>query len=392
MSTNKAKFLVVSVLTSALLLTSIPMNFLDRAGAAQFVVVVPSGPHAGRVVAIISLSSAAAQAVSENSGALQLQPVLSVSTLSITLETTYGSNPGDPPIAISNTGPANSVLNWSAAASAPWIGLSQASGTVAAGTSTDVVIGADVVGFGLGVGTYEGTITISDPTASNSPQTVAVTLTIAAKPITVTADAKSKVSGDADPTFTYTSSDPAATFTGALSRAPGEDVGTYAILQNNLSAGSNYAITYVGANLTITVPPSAPPVEQLIVNDWIEGAMSQGGRQKITVPATVTVSAVELSVDFVGSYIETSNVSIYAASSTDSQLGALMGTSDSATVSAIYPIHQLYSFAPPVTLSPGIYWIVPVGDNTRVWGNVYAGGYWYGKYKTGDAYFRLLTQ
>ena len=35
----------------------------------------------------------------------------------------------------------------------------------------------------------------------------------------------------------------------------GENVGTYAINQGTLSAGSNYALTFVGANLTINARP-----------------------------------------------------------------------------------------------------------------------------------------
>src|SRR5438093_6639318 len=66
------------------------------------------------------------------------------------------------------------------------------------------------------------------------------------------AEAKTKVFGNADPGFTYTSSNPGVTLTGALSRGAGENVGTYAITQGTLSAGSGYTITYVGADLTIT--------------------------------------------------------------------------------------------------------------------------------------------
>jgi len=84
---------------------------------------------------------------------------------------------------------------------------------------------------------------------------VGADLTIGGKTITVTADAKSKTYGDADPALTYTSA-PALvgtdTFTGSLTRSPGENVGTYAINQGNLSAGANYAITYVGNDFTIT--------------------------------------------------------------------------------------------------------------------------------------------
>ena len=77
--------------------------------------------------------------------------------------------------------------------------------------------------------------------------------TIAPKAITVTAEAKSKTYGEADPALTYTHDALAQgdSFTGALTRATGTDAGTYAITQGTLSAGGNYAITFVGANLTV---------------------------------------------------------------------------------------------------------------------------------------------
>ncbi len=75
----------------------------------------------------------------------------------------------------------------------------------------------------------------------------------------MTADAKSKIYGDADPALTYqiTSGSLAFSdsFTGALTRVAGEDVGTYAIKQGTLALSSNYNLTYVGANLTITQRP-----------------------------------------------------------------------------------------------------------------------------------------
>ncbi|WP_123921969.1 MBG domain-containing protein [Flavobacterium sp. LM4] len=78
-------------------------------------------------------------------------------------------------------------------------------------------------------------------------------LTITSKAITVTADAKTKVYGAADPVLTYSvvpSLETGDTFTGSLSRAKGNSVGTYAIASslNN----TNYAITYAPADLTIT--------------------------------------------------------------------------------------------------------------------------------------------
>ncbi|WP_281310382.1 MBG domain-containing protein [Flavobacterium flavigenum] len=83
--------------------------------------------------------------------------------------------------------------------------------------------------------------------------------TITAKPITVTADAsQTKVYGTNDPVYTYTVSPSLVSgdsFTGTLTRAAGENVGVYAITQGTLSAGTNYNITYVSKDFTITAKP-----------------------------------------------------------------------------------------------------------------------------------------
>jgi hypothetical protein len=82
---------------------------------------------------------------------------------------------------------------------------------------------------------------------------------ITAKPITVTADAsQTKIYGTADPIFTYSVSPSLVgsdTLTGTLTRVSGEHVGTYAITQGSLSAGSNYSIIYAGKDFAITAKP-----------------------------------------------------------------------------------------------------------------------------------------
>ena len=77
--------------------------------------------------------------------------------------------------------------------------------------------------------------------------------TISPKTLTITAEAKSKTYGEADPALTYTHSDLVGsdTITGALTRTVGENFGDYAINQGTLDAGANYTITYNSANLTI---------------------------------------------------------------------------------------------------------------------------------------------
>ncbi|WP_162599619.1 MBG domain-containing protein [Phenylobacterium parvum] len=87
------------------------------------------------------------------------------------------------------------------------------------------------------------------------------TLGITPRPITLTADALSRVYGEANPALTYTVGGSGLvngdTVTGALATTatPSTGVGTVAITQGSLAANANYAVTYVGANLTITPRP-----------------------------------------------------------------------------------------------------------------------------------------
>jgi hypothetical protein len=82
-------------------------------------------------------------------------------------------------------------------------------------------------------------------------------LTINSTIVYVTANARTKEYGTPDPVFTYSVSGllnggDTDLFTGSLSRAPGEDVGSYPITIGSLSAGGNYTISYTGNFLTIT--------------------------------------------------------------------------------------------------------------------------------------------
>ncbi|MFN5187028.1 MAG: beta strand repeat-containing protein [Planctomycetota bacterium] len=104
------------------------------------------------------------------------------------------------------------------------------------------------------VGSYPISITLgSNP--NYSVTTTDGSLTINQRSVTITADAQSKTYGDADPSLTYAVTSGSVvngdSFSGSLSRATGENVGTYAINQGSVSLGSNYSLSYVGANLTI---------------------------------------------------------------------------------------------------------------------------------------------
>ncbi|WP_446661080.1 MBG domain-containing protein [Blastomonas sp. SL216] len=127
----------------------------------------------------------------------------------------------------------------------------------------DALTGALAATAGLtsNVGSYaitQGTLAAG----SNYALTYAgANLTVTARPLTITADALSRIYGNANPALTYTVGGDGLvngdTLSGALATAAGltSNVGSYAITQGSLAAGSNYALTYTGANLTVTARP-----------------------------------------------------------------------------------------------------------------------------------------
>lgn len=112
------------------------------------------------------------------------------------------------------------------------------------------------------VGDYSITLNAGTWTSANGTvyrianQPVAGTLTINPAAITVTADAQSRSYGSANPALTYQITSGTLfnndVLNGALTTAAttSSNVGTYAITKGSL-ANSNYAITFVGANLTV---------------------------------------------------------------------------------------------------------------------------------------------
>jgi uncharacterized protein (TIGR03437 family) len=96
--------------------------------------------------------------------------------------TTGGTVPAAQPIQITNSGTGSSTLSWTATASDSWLSISAASGTA---PSTLTVSASPAA---LSAGTYNSSIQISAAGASNSPLSVAVTLTVApaAPAVTVT--------------------------------------------------------------------------------------------------------------------------------------------------------------------------------------------------------------
>src|SRR5262249_45259469 len=74
-------------------------------------------------------------------------------------------------------------------------------------------------------------------------------------------------------------------FSGALSRDPGENVGTYPIRQNTLSAGSDYQVVYLGANLVIGSWSLTGFYQPVTMGDWVLNTVKGGS----TVPLKFNV-------------------------------------------------------------------------------------------------------
>ena len=102
-------------------------------------------------------------------------------------------------------------------------------------------------------GTYTASITVGE---DNKAATASVEYTIAKAELTVTPNGdQSKTFGDADPTLTYAYSGEVSgeipAFDGALSRDPGEDVGTYNITKGSLALEGSDTFKAINYNLVL---------------------------------------------------------------------------------------------------------------------------------------------
>jgi len=101
-------------------------------------------------------------------------PTIAASPSSFSFTTEEATTPPSQTLRIQNSG--EGTLDWSATDDGDWLTLSPTSGSCSSGETDDVTVSADATG--LATGDYSATITISAPEATNTPQTVAVNLTI----------------------------------------------------------------------------------------------------------------------------------------------------------------------------------------------------------------------
>ncbi|GMU23492.1 MAG: hypothetical protein AMXMBFR13_35700 [Phycisphaerae bacterium] len=96
---------------------------------------------------------------------------------------TQGSNASNQTFTVQNTG--GGTLSYAISDNQAWLSCSPSSGTSTGEADTITV---SYTTSGLSAGTHNATITISDPNATNNPQTIAVTLTVNPSKLTVAED------------------------------------------------------------------------------------------------------------------------------------------------------------------------------------------------------------
>ena len=123
--------------------------------------------------------------------------------------------------------------------------------TLSGALATSATAASNVGVYGIN----QGTLAASGNYALNY---TSADLTVTQRALTVTADAKSRAYGDANPALTYQVGGSGLangdTLSGALatSATTASNVGTYGITQGTLAASGNYALNYTSANLTVT--------------------------------------------------------------------------------------------------------------------------------------------
>jgi hypothetical protein len=100
-------------------------------------------------------------------------PAISLSTASLAASTQEGTNAPDQTFTVANS--ADGMLQYTLSDDVSWLSVNPASGTSTGEADTIVISYAT---SNLPAGTYKGSITVSDPNASNNPQTIAVNLDV----------------------------------------------------------------------------------------------------------------------------------------------------------------------------------------------------------------------
>jgi hypothetical protein len=193
---------------------------------------------------------------------------------------TFNASPGGTAAAqtISVTaGAANTT--WAATANAPWLSLN------ASNTMTPSTLTATASAFSLGSGTYNATITISAPGASNSPMIIPVTLAVKSPALSVSPSGLTF--------FAATNQNPSSQTLQVANAGTGSANWTASATSNwlSLSPGSGVAPASISVNANTAATGSGSFRDTITIT-------SDTGTAAALVPVSLTVGSLVLSDDF----------------------------------------------------------------------------------------------
>jgi uncharacterized caspase-like protein len=186
-------------------------------------------------------------------------PAIGLGLTKLTPTCTQGSDATSQTFQVWNSG--QSTLNYTVSTNVSWLSVSPTSGT-STGTGNQQTHTVTYATAGLTAGTYPATITISAAGASNSPQTIAVTLTVSPVPSTMVVEGNGQFITSGDTTASL------ADYTdfGAASTVPsGSVTRTFTIVNNGTAplnlTGNPDLVTISGTNatdFTVLAQPTTP--------------------------------------------------------------------------------------------------------------------------------------
>ncbi len=345
------------------------------------------GTYNGSVTVTATGASNSPQTIAVTFNVTSSTPSLTLSPTTLTYSYTIGATtPASQNVSVTSSG---SALNYTVTTSAAWLTATPTSGT------TPGSISVAVNTSGLAVGTYNGTVTVAASGASNSPRTVAVTLSVTSSTpnltlsptnlnfayqvggTTPTAQTVTTASSGSALSFTVTTSAGWLTATPASGTTPNSiSVG---INTSGLTAGSytgTVTVTASGAgnspqrvNVNLTVTAAGPPNLVLSPSSLTFGYLTGG-----TLPAAQNVNilssgtGLSYSVSTTGAWLSVTPVSgstpgVLSVSLNPSGLavGTYTGTvTVTASGAANSPVSlsvtlNVTATAPRIRLSPGAF-------------------------------------
>ncbi|HVE42334.1 MAG TPA: hypothetical protein VNM14_20790 [Planctomycetota bacterium] len=107
-------------------------------------------------------------------------PKIQLTPSSLVIDVPLNGSPATRPITIKNVGDGGTPLSWTSSSSAPWLTIGPSIGTVPTGGTAPLTV--TVTPGANAAGSYVGQITFTSGNATNSPQTLSVTMNVNANP------------------------------------------------------------------------------------------------------------------------------------------------------------------------------------------------------------------